>query len=175
MDGSCTAVSSSTELPSRPPERTRVETGPAHLRASVRNDVRQETRRSSSRHTFSKRSGTPAYDAKAMGTRTHVARITVVCLIGLAASSCSSTSTTSGNPSPSPSSAPASLLAPVHGSYSPSIDPSNFVAEVTNAYWPLLPGTEYRYQGVRGQTPQMDDEVVTDQTKQFLGIACTVV
>ncbi len=38
-----------------------------------------------------------------------------------------------------------------------------------------MPGTAYHYQGVRGKTPQTDDEVVTSQTKQILGIACTVV
>jgi len=70
---------------------------------------------------------------------------------------------------------PASQLAPLHGTYSPSIDPANFVATIDNPFWPLAPGTTYRYEGVRGTTPQTDDEVVTDRTKQILGITSTVV
>ena len=46
---------------------------------------------------------------------------------------------------------------------------------VDNPYWPLEPGTTYHYEGVRGTTPQTDDEVVTHQKKQILGVACTVV
>jgi hypothetical protein len=68
-----------------------------------------------------------------------------------------------------------SELAPVHGTYSPSIDPKNFVTRVDNRYWPLEPGTAFHYKGVRGRTPQTDDEVVTHGTKTILGIKCTVV
>jgi hypothetical protein len=80
----------------------------------------------------------------------------------------SSSSTSVGSPS-------ASSLAPIHGKYSPSIDPANFVATIDNAYWPLKPGTGFHYTGIRGKTPQTDDEIVTHQTKQILGVACTVV
>ena len=69
----------------------------------------------------------------------------------------------------------ASSLAPIHGSYSPSIDPANFVTSVDNRYWPLKPGTGFHYQGVRGRTPQTDDEVVTRQTRRILGVRSTVV
>jgi hypothetical protein len=71
--------------------------------------------------------------------------------------------------------ASASTLAPIHGRYSPSIDPANFVRAVDNGYWPLKPGTAFHFRGVRGTTPQTDDEVVTHQTKRVLGIPCTVV
>jgi hypothetical protein len=69
----------------------------------------------------------------------------------------------------------ASSLAPIHGTYSPSIDPANFVAAVDNRYLPFKPGTAFHYEGVRGNTPQTDDEVVTHQTKQILGVTATVV
>jgi hypothetical protein len=75
----------------------------------------------------------------------------------------------------SASTTPASSLAPVRGHYSPSIDAADFVATVDNPLWPLKPGTGFHYTGVRGTTPQRDDEVVTHQTKQILGISCTVV
>jgi hypothetical protein len=69
----------------------------------------------------------------------------------------------------------ATNLAPIHGHYSASVDPANFVDSVDNRLWPLKPGTTFRYEGVRGRTPQTDDEVVTHQTKVILGIKCTVV
>jgi hypothetical protein len=79
---------------------------------------------------------------------------------------------TSGSSSGGP---PASVLAPIQGKYSPKIDPSNFVASVNNPYWPLKPGTTFHYEGVRGTTPQTDDETVTNQTKTIIGIPSTVV
>jgi hypothetical protein len=81
----------------------------------------------------------------------------------------------SGGSSTSTPTASASSLAPLEGKYAPKIDPANFVATIDNRYWPLKPGTAYHYEGVRGTTPQTDDEVVTDKTKKILGIPCTVV
>lgn len=71
----------------------------------------------------------------------------------------------------------ASSLAPIHGKYSPKIDPADFVATIDNRYFPLKPGTVFHYRGVQedGQTPQTDDEVVTHQTKEILGVRSTVV
>jgi hypothetical protein len=79
-----------------------------------------------------------------------------------------STSTASRPPS-------ASSLAPIHGTYSPKIEPANFVTTIDNRFWPLRPGTAYHYVGVRGTTPQRDDEVVTHMKKTILGIPSTVV
>ena len=69
----------------------------------------------------------------------------------------------------------ASQLAPIHGHYAPNIKPSNFVGKVDNPYWPLKPGTTFHYEGVRGSTPQTDNETVTHRTKRILGIDATVV
>jgi hypothetical protein len=69
----------------------------------------------------------------------------------------------------------AASLAPIHGNYAPKVDPANFVATVDNRYFPLKPGTAFHFKGVRGKTPQTDDAVVTHQTRQILGIRCTVV
>jgi hypothetical protein len=80
-----------------------------------------------------------------------------------------------GSTSSTTSATSASTLAPIHGKYSPTIDPKNFVATIDNRYFPLEPGTAFHYKGVRGTTPQTDDEVVTSQTKEILGIKCTVV
>ena len=101
-------------------------------------------------------------------------------LLALLSTACSSSSGPGTSPSsavPSSSATPvsASSLAPVNGTYSPSIDPANFVATIDNPYWPLKPGTAFHYEGLRGTTPQTDDEVVTHQTKLILGVTCTVV
>jgi hypothetical protein len=96
-----------------------------------------------------------------MLTRTRVVLLIVVAL----AAGCGSSSGTKS----------ASTLAPVHGTYSPSIDPANFVETVDNRYWPLRPGTTFHYRGMRGATPQTDDELVTHRKKRIFGISCTVV
>jgi hypothetical protein len=70
---------------------------------------------------------------------------------------------------------PPAALAPVHGRYRPHIDPANFVATVDNRYLPFIPGTAFHYEGVKGRTPQTDDEVVTHRTKRILGVPSTVV
>jgi hypothetical protein len=114
--------------------------------------------------------------------KTSLATISTVAvgLLTLLSSACSSssgqeTSPSSGAPSSSATRASAPSLAPIHGTYAPTIDPANFVAMVDNPYWPLKPGTTFHYEGVRGTTPQTDDEVVTHQTKEILGVTCTVV
>jgi hypothetical protein len=77
-----------------------------------------------------------------------------------------------GSSAAAPPSEPGWVL---HAAYSPSIEPANFVAGIDNRYFPLKPGTGFHYKGVRGATPQTDDMVVTRQTKQVLGVSCTVV
>ena len=86
-------------------------------------------------------------------------------------------SSATSSPATAASSPRPGTLAPIHahGHYSPTIDPANFVDRVTNRFWPLEPGTAYHYKGVRGTTPQTDNEVVTHQTIQILGITSTVV
>ena len=95
-------------------------------------------------------------------------------LLGLGAAACGS----GGGNSASTTTATArsaSTLAPIHGRYRPSISASNFVAVIDNRYLPYKPGTAFHFRGVRGSTPQTDDEVVTHGTKRILGITCTVV
>src|SRR5262245_17659497 len=91
--------------------------------------------------------------------------VAVVAIGGSAsgASTASSGMATTSGPSPS-------QLAPIHGKYAPKIKPSNFVARVDNPLWPLKPGTTFHYQGVRGSTPQTDNETVTHRTKRIIGI-----
>jgi hypothetical protein len=88
---------------------------------------------------------------------------------GCGSSSSEPTSSTAGPPGS------ASRLAPIHGRYEPTVDPSNFVTRIDNRYFPLQPGTGFHYRGVRGTTPQTDDEVVTNHTVRILGITCVAV
>ncbi len=91
----------------------------------------------------------------------------VIVLVALVAAGCgSSKSVRPGS---------ASRLAPIHGHYSPSVDAADFVTQIDNPYWPLKPGTAFHYRGVRGTTPQTDDEVVTHRTIKILGITSVVV
>jgi hypothetical protein len=93
-----------------------------------------------------------------------------VLAIGATSGVASSSSAAAASTSP-----PASKLAPIKGPYNPDIDPANFVRTVDNRYLPFIPGTGFHYKGVRGTTPQTDDEVVLHKTKRILGIRCTVV
>jgi len=66
-------------------------------------------------------------------------------------------------------------LAPIHGRYAPAIHPANFVRQVDNPYLFYLPGMRLRFTGVRGTTPQIDDQLVLRRTVRILGVRCTVV
>src|SRR4051794_12994507 len=72
-------------------------------------------------------------------------------------------------------STPPGELAPIHGPYNPTIDPANFVRTIDNRYLPYAPGMRIRFKGVRGTTPQVDQQVVLHPTVTILGVACTVV
>jgi hypothetical protein len=95
--------------------------------------------------------------------------------LGLGAAACGSGGGSSASATTTTTARSASSLAPIHGRYRPSISASNFVTLIDNRYLPFKPGTAFHFRGVRGSTPQTDDEVVTNQTKRILGIACTVV
>jgi hypothetical protein len=99
----------------------------------------------------------------------------VLVATGCGSSGSGSSTTTSAGAASANAGPSASTLAPIHGHYSPKIDPSNFVTTIDNPYWSLKPGTTYHYKGVRGTTPQTDDETVTHQTKNIIGVRATVV
>jgi len=66
-------------------------------------------------------------------------------------------------------------LAPIHGPYHPTIEPANFVRTIDNRFLPYAPGMRIRFKGVRGTTPQVDQELVLHRTVTILGVTCTVV
>jgi len=55
------------------------------------------------------------------------------------------------------------------------IDSANFVSQVDHEFFPLLPGTTFVYQGMADGIPIRDEVYVTHDTKEILGITCTVV
>jgi hypothetical protein len=56
-----------------------------------------------------------------------------------------------------------------------TLGPSDFVARVDNPWFPLLPGSEWRYTGVKEGMKMVDRVTVPGRTKRILGVATTVV
>jgi hypothetical protein len=56
-----------------------------------------------------------------------------------------------------------------------TLSPSDFVARVDNPWFPLKPGSEYRYTGLKEGMKTVDVVRVTDRTKRILGVETTVV
>jgi len=62
------------------------------------------------------------------------------------------------------------------GSDPVNLDPANFVAVIDNPWWPMPAGSEWEYRETDAEgTTQKIVVTVTDQAKQILGIATTVV
>lgn len=59
--------------------------------------------------------------------------------------------------------------------YTPSINSSNFVTEVDNPYFTLTPGITYTYQSETDEGAEKNIVIVTNQTKDILGITNVVV
>jgi len=56
-----------------------------------------------------------------------------------------------------------------------ALSPSDFVARVDNPWFPLQPGSEYRYTGLKDRSETVDVVRVTDRAKRILGVKTTVV
>jgi hypothetical protein len=61
------------------------------------------------------------------------------------------------------------------GDYAPDIDPASFVEVVDNPYFPMLVGSRWVYEGEADGETERVEIVVTDQRKNVMGIAATVV
>lgn len=64
--------------------------------------------------------------------------------------------------------------------YDPVINPGDFlspgeIAASPNPFWPLLPGTLCRYRGETEEGTETTDVVVTEETREILGVECVVV
>jgi hypothetical protein len=57
----------------------------------------------------------------------------------------------------------------------PIFDPENFGSVIDNPYFPLVPGTTFLYLGTDEGHPLRDEYVVTNDTKQILGVTTTVI
>jgi hypothetical protein len=56
-----------------------------------------------------------------------------------------------------------------------AIDPANFVSRVDNPYFPLKPGEQRVYTGVKDGKNAHEVFVVTSETKTILGVTCIVI
>jgi hypothetical protein len=61
------------------------------------------------------------------------------------------------------------------GIYAPEIDPGLFVEAIDNPFLPLLPGTTFIFEKVTPDGIERLEKIVTHQTEEILGVACTVV
>lgn len=59
--------------------------------------------------------------------------------------------------------------------YNPRINAADFVDMVDNKYYPLTPGTTFVYESDTEDGRERNEVAVTDETKEILGINCTVV
>lgn len=64
---------------------------------------------------------------------------------------------------------------PAISPYEPDIDPADFVATIDNPYLPLQPGAKRVYEGKSEGERERLVVTVTDETKEILGVTCTVV
>jgi hypothetical protein len=78
-------------------------------------------------------------------------------------------------PSPSAGSQDEPSFPPALSPYEPEIDPADFVEVIDNPYMPLEPGTTYVYEGESEGEKETDTVFVTHETKEILGVICTVV
>jgi hypothetical protein len=59
--------------------------------------------------------------------------------------------------------------------YNPIIDPANFVSGINNPFFSLVPGTTFIYEAETEEGLDRDMVSVTHDTKEILGVTCTVV
>jgi hypothetical protein len=74
-----------------------------------------------------------------------------------------------------PSVSPAIEIPPLRGPFDWTIDPANFASTVDNPYFPLVPGTVLIYKGTSDGEREVVTIHVTHETKEILGVTCTVV
>ena len=81
-----------------------------------------------------------------------------------------------GCTSASPSASGSASNALPQGSEPITLDPADFVATINHPYWPMTPGNQWIYHETDADGTELRVEViVTDETKQILGISATVV
>ena len=61
------------------------------------------------------------------------------------------------------------------GAYAPDIDPAGFVDSIDNPYFPLEPGTVIRLEGRTEDGIEKEKIVVTDRTREVMGVTTTIV
>jgi hypothetical protein len=108
----------------------------------------------------------------------------------LLTSACSSTSSQQPTPTTPPPSTPSATATPSTTSaptattptqppaptkLPSTLDPANYLEAVTNPWFPLKPGQQRIYRGVKDGKPAYEVFAVTSETKTILGVRCVVV
>ena len=79
------------------------------------------------------------------------------------------------SPTTAPGSSGSTTSSSVPVNYHPKIDPANFSNKITNPYFPLKPGSQFLFDGIRDGKPQHTEVTVSKETKMIMGIATVVV
>jgi hypothetical protein len=100
----------------------------------------------------------------------------------IACGSSGGSSTTSASPTPPPSTAasPGGVASPAPGNVAvapgwPAMPASDFATTIDNPWFPLVKGRSWISVGVKDGKPTVDTYTVTGQTKQIMGVTCSVI
>ena len=109
-----------------------------------------------------------------MSFRSVVALFVVGTVAALVVAGCGTSGTTSSaSPSGTASSGSPPTIVPAPGW--PTVTATDFVPIVDSPWFPLKPGTKWVSKGIKDGKPTVDTYVVTIQTKQVLGVSCSVI
>ncbi len=74
-----------------------------------------------------------------------------------------------------PTSAAPVALPAVGPPYEVQMDPASFSTTIDNPYFPLIPGSRWEYEGRSGGSTELNIVVVTDRTREVMGVETVVV
>jgi hypothetical protein len=126
----------------------------------------------SSLHAY--RDGKKLTQEAAVSAKSHSVRKSAILAVGVFCALIGAASTVAATTQIAPQ-APGPIKSGAGPGWPATLSPSDFVARVDNPWFPLQPGSEYRYTGVKGHMTTVDVMKVTDRTKRILGVRTTVV
>jgi hypothetical protein len=101
-------------------------------------------------------------------------------IIGCGSSAGSGTTSASPTPPPSPAASPSGVASAAPGMLAvapgwPTMAASDFATAIDNPWFPLVKGRSWVSAGVKDGRPTIDTYTVTGQTKQIMGVTCSVI
>jgi hypothetical protein len=101
-------------------------------------------------------------------------------IIGCGSSAGSGPTSASPTPPPSTAASPSGVASAAPGMLAvapgwPTMSASDFATTIDNPWFPLVKGRTWVSQGVKDGRPTVDTYIVTGQTKQIMGVTCSVI